>query len=314
MNRRTLKPYGVAALLIALYLLDIFWLADMLAPYLGIYSSLITEILLVVISVGVFVIFHGKMKMIFPFKRPEFSKVMGTLVLWLGAYLASMTVTIIIAYFFPAEVMGASQGVQGMIDSLPTILGIFVVALSPAICEEMAFRGALLSCFRTMKSRWAAILIVSAIFGAFHGSIWRMIPTMMLGIAMGYLLFETENMFYNMLFHFINNAVPVLMMAVLGSLTQDAGQDVMGAAASIQMMGIPPATVGIYLIYGGAAPFLIYIGNYLLHRGLPGYDKGLLSKEKTKTFIILLAIAGFMLFLGMCVVLASVLFEIMKTM
>ena len=137
MNRRTLKPYGVAALLIALYLLDIFWLADMLAPYLGIYSSLITEILLVVISVGVFVIFHGKMKMIFPFKRPEFSKTMGTLVLWLGAYLASMTVTIMIAYFFPTEVMGASQGVQGMIDSLPTILGIFVVALSPAICEEM---------------------------------------------------------------------------------------------------------------------------------------------------------------------------------
>ncbi len=42
---------------------------------------------------------------------------------------------------------------------------------------------------------------------------------------------------------------------------------------------LPLASVGMYMIFATAAPMLLYIGNYLIHRGQPGYDK-LFPREK----------------------------------
>lgn len=262
MNRKKLKPYGIAVLLVVLYAIDIFWLSDFLGAWMGLLGTVVSEALLVVIAVGVFLIFRGRLRSIFPFKKPEAVKIAGTVVLWIGAYWGALLITMVIAYFFPQEVMGAGQGIQDVMVSAPVLLSLLVISLTPAICEEMAFRGALLSCFRSMKNRWAAIIIVSVIFGAFHGSIWRMVPTMLLGIAMGYLLFETENMFYNMLFHLINNAFPILLLVVLNALLKMTGTDLIQAAGtSAQMTELPLGSVALYVMYGGQRRFLIYLGN-----------------------------------------------------
>ena len=206
--------------------------------------------------------------------------------------------------------MGASQGIQNVILSVPALLSLLVISITPAICEEIAFRGALLSCFRNLKSKWAAIIIVSVIFGAFHGSIWRMVPTMLLGIAMGYLLFETENMFYNMLFHLINNAFPIVLMAAMNGLMGLAGGELSGVMeSSSRAAEIPLASVGIYIMYGGAVPFLLYLGNYLIHRGQPGYDNGVFPREKKKTLIVLIAVGIGMMALGTLLLLCSIRFE-----
>lgn len=306
MNKRRIKPYAIAVLLVVLYAANVFWLGDIIGAKLGLLGSVISEILLVVTAVGIFWIFHGKMKVIFPFKKPEPVKIAGTIVLWLGAYGAAMVVTMIMSYFFPQEMMGASEGIQEIIMNVPAILSLLVISLSPAICEEMAFRGALLSCFRSLKNRWVAIMIVSVIFGAFHGSIWRMIPTMLLGIAMGYLLFETENMIYNMLFHLVNNAFPILLLAIMNGIMGLAGEDFSGMMeSSSQMAEVPFASVGVYIMYGGAVPFLLYLGKYLIHKGQPGYDRGVFPKEKQKTLIVLISVGIGMMLLGLIMMVVS---------
>lgn len=310
MNNRKTKPYIVAGILTILFVVEIFWLSDILGKHFGLWGTVMHEVVLALIAVLVFVICKGKLKIIFPFKKPQLAKIAGTIVLWMGAYLGTMILTLIFAYFFPEQVMGASQDIQEVVMEVPVIVSLLVIALTPAICEEIAFRGALLSCFRGMKNKWGGILIVSVIFGACHGSIWRMIPTMVLGIAMGYLLFETENMVYNMLFHFINNAVPVLLLAALKGvldligISDMAGVDVTGGNAEM-----PFATVSMYLMYAGVAPFLIYIGNYLIHKGQPGYDNGLFPREKRKTMIILISVALGMMVIGMLLTGFSVIFD-----
>lgn len=155
MNRKKLKPYGIAVLLVVLYAIDIFWLSDFLGAWMGLLGTVVSEALLVVIAVGVFLIFRGRLRSIFPFKKPEAVKIAGTVVLWIGAYWGALLITMVIAYFFPQEVMGAGQGIQDVMVSAPVLLSLLVISLTPAICEEMAFRGALLSCFRSMKNRWA---------------------------------------------------------------------------------------------------------------------------------------------------------------
>ncbi len=291
-NRR--KPYLVAILLAVLYVGDIFFLSGILGRYLGIAGTVVHEVILAGMGVVVFLIFKGKLKIIFPFKKLQWSKLAGTVVLWLGTYLLTLLITLIVTFFFPNEVMGASEGVNALVNHISVLLGMLIVAITPAVCEELAFRGALLSCFRGAKSKWTGIIIVSLFFGACHGSIWRMIPTAILGVAMGYILLETENMLYNMLFHFINNAVPVLMLgAMTAFLKLFGGEEVWEMAESMETAvdaRIPLASVGMYMMLAGGAPLLLYIGKYLLHRGQPGYDKGLFPPEKKK---MLTAMVGF---------------------
>ena len=51
------------------------------------------------------------------------------------------------------------------------------------------------------------------IFGLFHGSVWRFLPTAILGGVLTYIMLETENMFYPALFHFTNNFLPLFSQA-----------------------------------------------------------------------------------------------------
>ncbi len=309
-DKRKRKPYLVAFLLAVLYIGDIFFLSNILGQYLGVAGTVVHEVILAGMGVAVFLIFRGKLKVIFPFKKPQWSKLAGTVVLWLGTYLFTLLVTLIVTFFFPNQVMGASEGVNYLVNHISVLFGMLVIALTPAICEELAFRGALLSCFRGTKSKWTGIIIVSLFFGACHGSIWRMIPTAMLGVAMGYILLETENMLYNMLFHFINNAVPVLMLGAMTALLKlFDGEDMWEMTESMEMAGdvrIPLASVGMYLMLAGGAPLLIYIGRYLLHRGQPGYDKGLFPPEKKNVLTVMVGTGVGSMLLGFMLMFVSV--------
>ena len=116
----------------------------------------------------------------------------------------------------------------------------------------------------------------------------------MLGIAMGYLLAETDNMFYNMFFHLINNALPTLLL----QLTSSVASEQMESAEAMASTGILLVTVAVYFMYASAGPFLLYAGNYLIHKGQPGYDRGLLPREKKKTLLGLVLVSSVFLGLG----------------
>lgn len=299
-DKRRRKPYLAALLLAALYVFEIFVFSGFLGLWLGgFWGTVAHELVLAGIGVGVFLLLRGRLRVIFPFRRAEWSGIAGTVFLWFGVLLVTVLVTVILSFFFPEQMLGAENGVDEMLSGMPVWLGLLVVALEPAVCEEIAFRGAFLSCFRGMKNKWAGILITALFFGACHGSVWRMIPTAILGAAMGYLLFETENMTYNILFHFINNAFSVILTAISAKLDQLLPAET-EASAQITL-----SDVGTYLIFTAGAPFLIYIGNYLLHRGRPGYDRGLFPKEKRGELAGLLAAAAGFLVLGTLLILIA---------
>ena len=175
MEKRHLRPW-MAVLFVLAFALDIFVVSGFLGLWFGVWGTLLHELLLALLAVLLAALFRADLRRVFPFKWPRASKVAGTLILWLGTFLAAMAVTMLVSYFFPQEVLGAGQGVQDIVVSVPVLLALFLVALTPAVCEEMAFRGGFLGCLRGMKSKWAGILIVAVVFGAFHGSVWRMIP------------------------------------------------------------------------------------------------------------------------------------------
>lgn len=283
----------MAIVLILLYGVDIFVLSGYCVYFFGEWGILLYEGLLAVLAVGTVALFREDVRRAFPFHRPTLAKTVGTVLVWIGTLLITMIPTSILLYVFPEQMSGATESVSELSGGLPFALAVLLICVTPAIFEEMAFRGGLFSCFRGFKSPWPAILISAVVFGAFHGSFWRFVPTAMLGIAMGYLLAETDNMFYNMLFHLINNALPMLLLQLTFSQ--------MESAESMIQTGVPLVTVAVYFLYASAGPFLLYAGNYLIHKGQTGYDRGLLPKEKKKTFLGLVLVS--MVFLGLGVLL-----------
>ena len=103
------------------------------------------------------------------------------------------------------------------------------------------------------------------IFGAFHGNIWRFVPTALLGIMLGYIVYETDNMIYGALFHAINNAMPLLSIFAMKSMYSN--EMFQSQMSTMTDSGIPLISIGMYVMYGAAIPLLLTIGNYLIHKG-----------------------------------------------
>lgn len=281
-NKRTLKWYH-GILVLALVLASMFFVTPIFAGSLGFYASFVGEMFFLLASVFTVLIAGGDFKKVFPFSMPRISKVFGTLIMWLGSFLAVMGLTILMTYFFPEEVTEIGSSLNAQFTSVPFLASLFVVAVSPAVCEEAVFRGVLLRSIYTDRWKWAAIFISGLVFGFSHGG-FRWVPTAFLGWVLAYICLETGNIFYSMLFHFVNNAVP-LFVAFSSSqmLTEAASQE-----AALET--IPIASVGIYMVFAAGAPMLLYIGSYLLHKGDVGAQKELFGKEKQTTFILLLVL------------------------
>lgn len=289
-------------LVIILAGLEVFVFSDFLPQWLGMGRSLIGELILLGTAVGAVAVFGGKFRSVFPIHKPKLTEVMGTILIYLGASQAISVVTMTEMYIAPEMVTETSIGLSSMFTSSSMIVAIIVVGIAPAICEEAVFRGVFFnSIWNQTHGKWIPILVTAAVFGLFHGSIIRFFPTFLLGIVLGYLVYETNNMFYNVMFHAINNIIPVLvlygmqflmqlMARALGMNGSGMWNFVMDTATS-QVSQLSPAFMGIYMIDGGVGLAILYLGNHVLHLGREGYPKELFPKEKRKQQFIWLALA-----------------------
>lgn len=92
------------------------------------------------------------------------------------------------------------------------VLQLFVVALIPAVCEEMFFRGALQQLFvRWFGNNHVAIIVTALVFSLAHGDLYGLVPRFVLGLLLGYLFFFSGSMLVNVCAHFFNNAIIVLL-------------------------------------------------------------------------------------------------------
>ncbi len=104
------------------------------------------------------------------------------------------------------------------------IFGVFVIALLPAIGEELVFRGMLQpEIFRASGNHHVAIWVSAIIFSAFHMQFFGFVPRVLLGALFGYLYVWSGNLLIPMIAHFVNNGFQVLVMYLYqkGTITTD---------------------------------------------------------------------------------------------
>jgi len=88
----------------------------------------------------------------------------------------------------------------------------FVFGISPAICEELLFRGILLQGALGKVSPSWAVLITGLLFGLFHLDPYRFVGTTVLGFIMAYVALRASSLLASMVYHAANNLMILLAM------------------------------------------------------------------------------------------------------
>ncbi len=84
---------------------------------------------------------------------------------------------------------------------------LLLLALLPAICEELAFRGFILSGFRHLGHKWRAIVLSSLFFAITHSLLQQSLISWLVGAVIAFIAVQTGSIFPCMLFHFTHNGL-----------------------------------------------------------------------------------------------------------
>lgn len=88
---------------------------------------------------------------------------------------------------------------------VPLIVLLLAIAVLPGICEELLFRGFILSGLRG-AGIWA-IPLTALLFGLAHSSIYRILPTFLIGLFITILAWRTRSIVPGMIAHAVNNGL-----------------------------------------------------------------------------------------------------------
>jgi membrane protease YdiL (CAAX protease family) len=95
-------------------------------------------------------------------------------------------------------------------NSWDLIINVIMIALIPAVAEELMFRGGIQRSFTQMFGNpHVGIWVAAFIFSAIHIQFFGFFPRLLLGAGFGYLYYWSGSIWYSMLAHFINNAYAV---------------------------------------------------------------------------------------------------------
>lgn len=280
-NQERLKPW-MGIVLFAVVMAAFLTAGAYMQTNWGMTGLVLTEVMFLAIAVVFCLIRKVKLKEVFPVKKVTAREVFGALFLLISGQGMSYVATGIVAILFPSWTSDISD-LSGFLYSGNAVIAFLVVAITPAICEEAIHRGAILSCFRSIKKDWIIVLIMAAFFGINHMSPIRFLATAILGGVMSYVVVKRNNIVLSMIMHFANNAFSGLAGIY-------AARSAGNASAAVT---INASTLGVYLIMGFTAPVLFILGWFMIspstHKKIRFLFAGILSAVMLVTGIVLLA-------------------------
>ncbi|MBO4459721.1 MAG: CPBP family intramembrane metalloprotease [Clostridiales bacterium] len=268
-NQERLKPwmgFVLFAVLMALFLTVCVYMQT----NWGMTGLVLTEVLFLLLAIGFCLIRKVKIREMFPIKKFSAREFFGSLLLIISGQNFVVILTMLVGMLFPSWMEETGEMTRFLYSGNP-VLAFLIVAVTPAICEEAIHRGAILSCFRSIKKDWLIVLIMGLIFGINHMSPLRFLGTAILGGILSFVVVKRNNIILSMLMHFANNAVS----ALAGIYTAK-----MNISVNVSQ-SLTPQVLGMYLIAGVTAPILFVLGCWMIapekHRKIRFLFAGILA-------------------------------------
>ncbi len=168
---------------------------------------------LIILGIPLIVTWYMKSnaKKLFSFKIPGIKSVFGGILLYIGTYLLMLVISTLLMQVFPESVQNLETTFTELIKYEAFLL-VLVMAVMPAVGEELFFRGFLLGGLQHKYRIGISIFVSAVIFGIFHMSLVKLLPTAMLGACFAYITCQSGSIYIGMAMHFINNFISVISM------------------------------------------------------------------------------------------------------
>jgi sodium transport system permease protein len=216
-RRKNIKPGSLPTiqdglLLFVVAMLLMIYVGGMMSlqhPMLGV---IVPQLLFVVLPMLACLYIKGNVRQIFALKRPSGRSLLGAVCMYLGAGSLSLLLSNLLSAAFPDSSQGLSEEYATLLQGVTFPGALLLLALLPAVCEELFYRGYLFTALKQKLSLGAAILVVSLLFGMSHMSLIKLLPTAILGSALAYTIHQADSIVASSLIHFLNNGLAVVML------------------------------------------------------------------------------------------------------
>lgn len=196
----------IAALLLMVY---VGGLSALKNPVMGV---VIPQIFIGLLPILACIYIKADMKKVFHIQMPNIRHLLGAFLLWLGTGSGVLLLSNLLSVIFPNDSQVLNDEYMTILEGIPFAGGLFLMAFLPAVCEEVMFRGYILTAMKQKMTLWGAIVLVSLLFGMSHLSLIKLLPTMLLGIALAYAVEQSESIVSSALMHFLNNGLSVFVL------------------------------------------------------------------------------------------------------
>jgi sodium transport system permease protein len=146
----------------------------------------------------------------FQWRLPSLRAALGAVCLGATSWIVVMQFALWLSLVWPqASSTGVMESAIKSLDKLPGGLAamIFLLGVTPAICEEHLFRGFFQQ--GLLKSgKWTALLLVGVIFGAYHAiPLFNQPIWMSMGVLIAFMAWESRSIWPGVIFHFMHNSL-----------------------------------------------------------------------------------------------------------
>ena len=134
-------------------------------------------------------------------------------------------ITALVMHIYPpgGNMLGLEQVISTIMSDAPGLWAILLVfAVAPALIEEIAFRGFILSGMQSLRNKWQAIFLTSILFGVAHAVIQQSMITFCVGMLLGVIAVQTRSIIPCILFHGIHNSMAVLLSSAKSSVIESS--------------------------------------------------------------------------------------------
>lgn len=159
----------------------------------------------------------GKVVELLSLRKPTLRDVLAGLCFGVGLVVPMLKgVAPLQAHLLPSP-EGLFEPLTGPFEKLSMGSLVFLLAVSPGINEELVFRGVFLGILRRVGSTRGAVIASSAFFALMHLSVFRFVPTLLLGVILALLVVRTGSIFPAMIAHATYNGSALLVERIPGA-------------------------------------------------------------------------------------------------
>lgn len=171
---------------------------------------------------------------------------MYSLVIGLLLIPISSAISLVLQFVFPNPIQTTLD--ETITYGLPVAL--LALAVTPAICEELMFRGLFFYRFRNLKPIYIA-LISGLTFGFVHLNVVQGVYAAVIGFCFFYLVYYTNSIFSSMIAHFVINGTNVTLLYLVSLIpTPETTEPVPTTPSmSVTTFYIVLACICSYLVY-----------------------------------------------------------------